>query len=83
MVSYILSTDWTATDSKRRSDTCAHIGLGDEADAAHDAAGKMAAVVLDAGWDGAWFRRAYDAGGEPVGSCQNEEGQIYIEPQGF
>lgn len=43
----------------------------------------MAAVVLDAGWDGAWFRRAYDAGGEPVGSCQNEEGQIYIEPQGF
>ena len=62
---------------------CAHIGLGDEADAAHDAAGKMAAVVLDAGWDGAWFRRAYDAGGEPVGSCQNEEGQIYIEPQGF
>ena len=83
MVSYILSTDWTATDSKRRSDTCAHIGLGDEADAAHDAAGKMAAVVLDAGWDSAWFRRAYDAGGEPVGSCQNEEGQIYIEPQGF
>lgn len=83
MVSYILSTDWTATDSKRRSDTCAHIGLGDEADAAHDAAGKMAAVVLDAGWDGAWFRRAYDAGGEPVGSCQNKEGQIYIEPQGF
>lgn len=83
MVSYILSTDWTATDSKRRSDTCAHIGLGDEADAAHDAAGKMAAVVLDAGWDGAWFRRAYDAGGEPVGSCQNEEGQIHIEPQGF
>ena len=35
------------------------------------------------GWDGAWFRRAYDFFGNPVGSAENEEGQIFIEPQGM
>ncbi|MGZ8607273.1 MAG: GH36-type glycosyl hydrolase domain-containing protein, partial [Actinomycetota bacterium] len=35
------------------------------------------------GWDGAWFRRAYDFFGAPVGSSENEEGQIWIEPQGM
>ncbi len=35
------------------------------------------------GWDGAWFRRAYDAFGEPVGSAECAEGQIFIEPQGM
>jgi cellobiose phosphorylase len=43
----------------------------------------MYAAVLDAGWDGEWFVRAYDAQGEKVGSKECEEGQIYIEPQGF
>jgi len=40
-------------------------------------------AVLTHGWDGGWFRRAYDAFGEPVGSQQNSEGQIFIEPQGM
>ena len=35
------------------------------------------------GWDGAWFRRAYDFFGRPVGSAENDEGQIFIEPQGM
>ena len=35
------------------------------------------------GWDGAWFRRAYDYFGRPVGSAENDEGQIFIEPQGM
>ena len=40
--------------------------------------------AIDAhGWDGAWFRRAYDFNGHVVGSAQNEEGQIFIEPQGI
>ena len=43
----------------------------------------MERAVLKHGWDGAWFRRAYDAFGKPVGSRDCEEGQIYIEPQGF
>lgn len=43
----------------------------------------MEAVVYQHGWDGAWFRRAYDDFGRPIGSAQNEEGQIFIEPQGM
>ena len=43
----------------------------------------MTHVLLDAGWDGEWFRRAYDASGAPVGSRECEEGKIYIEPQGM
>jgi cellobiose phosphorylase len=48
-----------------------------------DTAGKMEQAVWQAGWDGAWFRRAYDDLGQPVGSQKCAEGQIYIEPQGM
>ena len=47
------------------------------------AADKMAAAVVEHGWDGAWFRRAYDYFGNVVGSSENEEGQIFVEPQGI
>ena len=40
-------------------------------------------AVLDNGWDGEWFLRAYDAQSEKVGSKECEEGKIFIEPQGF
>ena len=40
-------------------------------------------AILKDGWDGDWFVRAYDAYGHKVGSKECEEGQIYIEPQGF
>ena len=43
----------------------------------------MAAAIAEHGWDGAWFRRAYDYFGNVVGSSENEEGQIFIEPQGM
>lgn len=43
----------------------------------------MYQAVLDAGWDGEWFLRAYDAQSEKVGSKECEEGKIFIEPQGF
>ncbi len=36
-----------------------------------------------AGWDGEWFRRAFDDFGEPVGSQICDEGKIFIEPQGM
>ena len=48
-----------------------------------ESAAQMTATVLAHGWDGAWFRRAYDAFGEPVGSAACDEGQIFIEPQGM
>ncbi len=44
---------------------------------------KMVSTIEQHGWDGEWFRRAYDHFGNPVGSAQNEEGKIFIEPQGF
>ena len=65
------------------ADICRHTGLEDEAAEAEAAAAAMERTVLDAGWDGAWFRRAYDAFGAPVGSRECTEGQIYIEPQGM
>ena len=43
----------------------------------------MEKAVWESGWDGAWFRRAYDAFGRPVGSRSNQEGQLFIEPQGI
>jgi len=43
----------------------------------------MEQAVWASGWDGAWFRRAYDDFGEPVGSRKCAEGQIFIEPQGI
>lgn len=46
-------------------------------------AAEMERAVWQAGWDGGWFRRAYDAFGDPIGSQLNEEGQIFIEPQGI
>jgi cellobiose phosphorylase len=44
---------------------------------------KMTGVVAEHGWDGSWFLRAYDHFGQAVGSAQNAEGQIFIEPQGM
>ncbi|WP_084038718.1 GH36-type glycosyl hydrolase domain-containing protein [Demequina sp. NBRC 110053] len=54
-----------------------------EADRAEAAVERMRAAVVEHGWDGAWFRRAYDYYGNPVGSSENEDGQIWIEPQGY
>ncbi|NMM94936.1 GH36-type glycosyl hydrolase domain-containing protein [Bifidobacterium oedipodis] len=44
---------------------------------------QVRAAVESAGWDGDWFVRAYDAYGRKVGTAQDNEGQIYIEPQGM
>jgi cellobiose phosphorylase len=43
----------------------------------------MENTIWRSGWDGDWFRRAYDDFGHVLGSKQNTEGQIFIEPQGI
>jgi cellobiose phosphorylase len=58
-------------------------GLAGDASGYHAAAKKMADAVLAHGWDGRWFRRAYDHSGQAVGSAENAEGQIFLEPQGM
>ncbi|MBP1703608.1 MAG: putative cellobiose phosphorylase [Chloroflexi bacterium] len=54
-----------------------------EAQVYRQAIEQMETAVWAAGWDGDWFRRAYDDFGEPVGSSTCKEGQIFIEPQGI
>ncbi len=68
---------------KAYADICEAIGLTEEAADVRAKVDEMVAIVEDAGWDGEWFVRAYDAFGNPVGSKVCEEGQIYIEPQGM
>jgi len=65
------------------AELCGALGLSDEAEDARGEVGKMYDAILSAGWDGKWFRRAYDAFSNPVGSAECKEGQIYIEPQGI
>ena len=62
---------------------CQLIGKDDLAADAMKEVRAMYQAVVTAGWDGEWFLRAYDANSEKVGSAECEEGQIYIEPQGF
>ncbi len=50
---------------------------------ARDGAERMRRAVLEHGFDGQWFLRAYDFHGNRVGSHLNDEGRIYIEPQGM
>ena len=65
------------------AELCRHLGLLEESARIESAVRDMEQAVLTAGWDGDWFRRAYDAGGNPVGSRECREGQIFIEPQGM
>ena len=58
-------------------------GKPEEAAYARSEVKKMYEAVTTAGWDGEWFVRAYDAYENKVGSKECEEGQIFIEPQGF
>jgi cellobiose phosphorylase len=69
-----------AEEMAQIAELCSNV---DEAAAYRAAAKTMTAAVDKAGWDGAWFRRAYDSFSRPVGSHWNEEGQIFVEPQGI
>jgi cellobiose phosphorylase len=58
-------------------------GQKEEAMRARQQVEKMRRAVLEHGWDGDWFLRAYDYFGNKVGSRECEEGRIFIEPQGY
>ena len=62
---------------------CEKTGRLEDAENAKKALKDMYDAVLTHGWDGEWFIRAYDAFGNKIGSHECEEGQIFIEPQGF
>ncbi len=58
-------------------------GLTEVAAKARQAVEEMRATVLNHGWDGEWFLRAYDFYGNKIGTDEKPEGKIWIEPQGF
>ncbi|MBX3058041.1 MAG: glycosyl transferase [Anaerolineae bacterium] len=60
-----------------------HLGKTKEAETYRWHAANMTETTLAHGWDGEWFRRAYDFYSNPVGSQECEEGKIFIEPQGM
>ncbi len=44
---------------------------------------KQAAAILACGWDGAWWRRAFDDDGQPVGTATAEFGKIWLNTQSW
>ncbi|MBO5238637.1 MAG: glycosyl transferase [Lachnospiraceae bacterium] len=62
---------------------CKYKGLDDAAAKAQAEIDKMKNNIIEHGYDGEWFLRAYDDFGKKVGSKECEEGKIFIEPQGF
>lgn len=62
---------------------CEYLGKDDFAKTARKQINKMKETIMKYGFDGEWFLRAYDDFGNKVGSKENEEGKIFIEPQGF
>ncbi|HKL98363.1 MAG TPA: glycosyl transferase [Mobilitalea sp.] len=59
------------------------LGKKDEAYAAEKEVNRMRDIIMEHGWDGKWFIRAYDDYGRKIGSVDNEEGKIFIESQGL
>ncbi|MDO5576344.1 MAG: hypothetical protein Q4F84_04640, partial [Fibrobacter sp.] len=68
---------------KEYAEILKRLGKADEAKKAEDYVETMVKSVKKHGWDGEWFLRAYDDSGDKVGSKENEEGKIFIEPQGY
>jgi cellobiose phosphorylase len=64
-------------------DLCALRGDDDIAAQLRAQYDEMKATVNDCGWDGDWYVRYFDENGSPIGSHQNEQGQIYTNGQSW
>jgi cellobiose phosphorylase len=69
--------------AKEMAGLASNLGEKGDMEAALIAAEEMEQAIWKAGWDGDWFRRAYDDFGHVLGSQENVEGRIFIEPQGI
>ena len=65
------------------AEICKLVGDEDESKRATAEVEKMKEIIMEHGFDGDWFIRAYDDFGRKMGSKECEEGKIFIEPQGF
>ena len=64
-------------------DLCKVLGKTNEANRAQKEVDTMVISIKENGWDGEWFLRAYDFYGNKIGSRENEEGEIFIESNGW
>jgi cellobiose phosphorylase len=62
---------------------CRIKGDNAEAQRAESEIAVMRKTVMEHGFDGEWFLRAYDDFGKKLGGKECEESKIFIEPQGF
>lgn len=69
--------------AREMADIACWLGREEESAAILERVTAMAATVAEHGWDGDWFLRAYDAFGRKLGSRENREGRIFVEPQGM
>jgi cellobiose phosphorylase len=65
------------------AELCRRLHRLDEADRADGHVAAMIKAIEQHAWDGEWYLRAYDNAGNKIGSSENEEGRIFVEPQGF
>lgn len=68
---------------KEYAELCQRYGDKNEASRIRDEVKAIEKAVIDYGWDGEWFVRAYDAFENKIGSSSCKDGQIFVEPQGF
>lgn len=68
---------------KHYLDLLRKLDMSEEASIVHKELQDMEQSVINYGYDGDWYLRAYDAYGKKVGSNENLEGKIFIEPQGM
>ncbi|MBT3376969.1 MAG: N,N'-diacetylchitobiose phosphorylase [Lentisphaerae bacterium] len=62
---------------------CELRGQADEAVWAGEHLRQLDRDIDDHAWDGAWFVRAFSEDGEVIGSCRNEEGEIWLNAQSW
>lgn len=60
-----------------------HLGDIDSAEKLVNWYDEMRQQVNQVAWDGDWYRRYFDADGSPIGSAQNEYGQIFTNAQSW
>ena len=65
------------------AELCTRIGKQEEAQRVLTHVERMEEAIRQHGWDGEWFLRAYDYFGNKIGSKENEEGQLFIESNGW
>ncbi len=71
---------WLAWFAAQCGDACAELaeraGRGEAAALWRERAAELRQAAETAGWDGGWYRRAFDDEGEPWGSAANDECRI-------